>query len=106
MSGPRRLAIMRALVRPELWLGCDRTGLIGLATGCSALVGPAGFGAGNYSVAFLGIAVFAAGTAFLREIAKKDPFAKDVYLRSLRYAPFYVARPRWDLGAFKKRSRR
>lgn len=96
MSGARRLAILPALVRPELWLGCDRMGLILLGTICAALGGPAGIGQGNYVLVVLAAVLFSLGTAGLRELAKREPFAREVFGRAWAYRSGYVARPRWD----------
>jgi type IV secretory pathway TrbD component len=100
------MAILRALVRPELWLGCDRTLLILLGTVCFVLIGPAGIGAGHYGVAALGGVVFSLGTAALRELGKREPHAKEVYLRAAQYEQRYVARARWDVGQKSRRGKR
>jgi type IV secretory pathway TrbD component len=98
MSGPRRLAILPALVRPELWLGCDRMGLILLGTIAAALGGPAGIGQGNYVVVGVAAVLFSLGTAGLRELAKREPFAREVFRRAWGYRSGYLACPRWDAG--------
>jgi type IV secretory pathway TrbD component len=48
--------------------------------------------------------VFSLGTAALRELGKREPRAKEVYLRAAQYEQRYVARARWDVG--EKKSRR
>lgn len=95
MSGPRRLAILPALVKPALWLGCDRTGLIMVGTCAAALAGPGGIATGKYVGAVLGFVFFALGTAFLRVLGKKEPQA-EIYIRVFHYRGGYVARGRWD----------
>lgn len=94
----RRLAILRALVRPELWLGCDRTLLILLATVAAMLAGPAGVAVGRYWAAAVGGALFAVGVGLLRSLGKREPFAKEVFWRAGSYRERYVARARWDIN--------
>lgn len=71
-------------------------GLILLGTICAALGGPAGIAQGNYYVVAVAGVVFSLGTTGLRELAKREPFAREVFRRAWSYRSGYVARPRWD----------
>jgi type IV secretory pathway TrbD component len=87
---------MRALVRPELLLGCDRRGIILVGTCAFSLIGPNGIAASKYEYVLYGAVVLLVGVTFLRWLAKKDPQAIDVYLEAMEYRRTYVGRSRWD----------
>jgi len=97
MSAARRVRILRALVRPGLLAGCDRTLLFILGIPAFLLGWPAGFARGNYLMMAIGIAVFFGGMVLLQQLAKWDPLARDVCLRARKYEGRYAARARWDV---------
>ena len=69
----RKLAIMRALVRPELWLGCDRRAVIGVGAVAFSLIGPFGIADARYEYIGYGGVILFAGLAYFRRQAKRDP---------------------------------
>ena len=92
----QKIPISQALVRPDLWFGCDRNGLTLVGT-LSALVGiGGGIGFGEWWLALLGGALFWAGRELLRKAAKADPLQLKILWRTLSEKPVYDARARWD----------
>ena len=94
MSGVRKVAIHRALVRPELVLGCDRRLLYFLGTQAFTLGGAAGFARRNWAMALLGVVVFVAGVYGLQQLAKMDPQWWGTREAARHYKRRYVARAR------------
>ena len=92
----RKLAIMRALVRPELWLGCDRRAVIGVGAVAFSLIGPIGIAGGQYQYIVYGGLILFAGLAYFRRQAKRDPQHIAVYNEAVQYRQMYVGRSRWD----------
>ena len=83
----RRLPIHRALNRPDLMAGCERELILsaGMITGILVFV------AMNWLAAIVGIVIFPVMVMALRTIAKADPVMSKVYLRHIRYRPYYAA---------------
>lgn len=84
----RRIPIHRALHRPDLMAGAERelllvSGLITLALVVVAL---------NWAAFAFGVVFWFVAVMVLRRMAKADPFMSKVYLRHIRYKPFYPAR--------------
>lgn len=92
----RKLAIMRALVRPELWLGCDRRAVIGVGAVAFSLIGPIGIAGGQYRYIVYGGIILLTGLAYFRRQAKRDPQHIAVYNEAVQYRHLYVGRSRWD----------
>lgn len=86
----------RALVRPPMLLGCDRSLLFGLGLMSMALILPAGISIGNPWMVALGIGVFSAGMVLLAVMGAKDPQMFEVWRRAQMYRERYAARARWD----------
>jgi type IV secretory pathway TrbD component len=84
----QRSHVYRSLMRPTQFLGCDRELTMGLCMMCGLVA----FAAASVEGAFAALGLFAAGYAALRAMSASDPLAREVYLRSLRYARFYQAR--------------
>jgi len=87
-EGLRKMPVHRALHRPDLMLGCERellliTGLITLTLVVVAF---------NWLAAIIGVTIWTVVVGLLRSMAKVDPFMSKVYLRHIKYKPFYPAR--------------
>ena len=83
----RRIPIHRALNRPDLMAGCERELVLcaGMITGILVFV------AMNWLAAIVGIVIFPAMVMALRAIAKADPVMSKIYLRHIKYRPYYGA---------------
>ena len=88
MQQPRKIPIYRSLNQQNLFLGCEREPILVSALLCFAL-------------AFIGLSAWAMGFAamlwlgslyFLRKMAKNDSQMRGVYLRHVKYLPYYRAR--------------
>ena len=90
MSTLRRTAIHRALHRPSLIVGGEREPVLVAAILCGGVA----VSALNLVAAVIGIVVWLVAIAFLRMMAKSDPFMSKVYLRQLRYPAYLPARSR------------
>ena len=84
------IPIHRALHRPNLILGGERE-LVLFTAILSAGVAVSGL---NLVSLAIGAAVWLATLALLQMMAKADPFMSRVYLRHIRYRPYYPARSR------------
>ncbi len=88
----RRLPLYRSLARPQLLLGAERE--LVLVTGMLAAM--LVFAAQTVVALFLGAGLWFAGLYLLRRMAKSDPEMSRVYLRHIRYRPYYPAHSRPD----------
>ena len=99
-DGLRKITVHRALNRPDLIAGCEReliltVGLITLALVVVAL---------NWVAAIAGVVLWLVSIGVLQKMAKADPFMSKVYLRHIKYAPFYPAKSTpYALPAIHKR---
>lgn len=82
--------IHRALHRPNLILGGERELVLITAILCGG-VGVSGL---NLVSAGIGLGVWLITVGFLQWMAKADPYLSKVYLRHIRYRPYYPARSR------------
>lgn len=83
--------VHKSLTRPQMIVGCDRELYLSLLLFVAILIGPAGLFDGRFFTAFIGAVIWVLGTFGLAQMAKKDPHARQTYLRSLRYRSFYPA---------------
>lgn len=85
MDAVKRIPIHRSLNRPTLLAGCERELLLitGLITVLLVVV------AMNKVAALAGGVLWLVLVAALRQMAKADPMMSKVYLRHIRYRPFY-----------------
>ena len=90
MSDLRRTPLHRALHRPNLILGGERELVLISAILCGG-VAVSGL---NAVSAGIGIGVWLVSVGFLQMMAKVDAHLSKIYLRYLRYHPFYPARSR------------
>jgi type IV secretory pathway TrbD component len=84
----RRLPIHRALHRPHLLLGAEREPVLYTLIVAFTLV----FAALSWPALLVGAALWLVGLGVLRSLAKADPHMTRVYLRHIRYRPYYPAR--------------
>jgi len=95
--------LLQSLTRPILILGGERENIIFLACICLSLCT---VGRDLLSL-FLAILVWTAGIIASKLLAKIDPWATKVFLRSLLYRDFYHARERMNTpSCVLKRSRK
>ncbi|MCR5085567.1 MAG: VirB3 family type IV secretion system protein [Succinivibrionaceae bacterium] len=81
--------IYGSIRQQHTFMGCDRE--LSLITLLVLIPIPLFLWSGTVLLASLGLA--AAALTLLRRMARHDLLLRKVYLRSLRYAPFYSARP-------------
>lgn len=81
----QRVRIHRALSRPNLLFGADRE--LVLATGLATII--LIFVVLTPTSAVVGITIWIAIVGLLRMMGKADPLMRRVYLRHIRYRPFY-----------------
>jgi type IV secretion system protein TrbD len=84
---PRALTIHRSLIRPILLMGAERE--LVLITGIIAAVLVLSLQRPLFVA--VGVALWIVGLAALQRAAKVDPQISRVYLRHLRYRPYYAA---------------
>jgi type IV secretion system protein VirB3 len=90
MSALRRTSLHRALHRPNLILGGERELVLISAILCGG-VAVSGLNAVSVIIA---VGVWLVTVGFLQMMAKTDSHLSKVYLRYLRYRPYYAARSR------------
>lgn len=83
-----RHPIYKAGHRANLFLGADRelimtTGLLSVVLIFSML---------KIEAAIFGVSLWIVTLYLLREMAKVDPLMRDIYIRHIKYKPFYPAR--------------
>ena len=81
--------IHRALHRPNLILGGERELVLITAILCAGVA----FSGLNVVAVVIGVGVWSIAIALLQWMAKADPYMSKVYLRHIRYRPYYPARP-------------
>lgn len=87
----RQTHVAHALHRPNLVFGCDRELVLFSGLLCGVLIYTALTG-GYVSIALGAAYAWKRIVSFLREMAKADPRMRYVYVRHLRYRPYYPAR--------------
>jgi type IV secretion system protein TrbD len=90
MSNLRKTAFHRALHRSNLILGGERE----LVMFTALLTGGLVLTAQNLITTVLGVTVWFVCIAFLRMMAKADPYMSHVYIRSLKFQVYYPGRSR------------
>jgi type IV secretion system protein VirB3 len=90
LSDLRYTPFHRALHRPNLVLGGERELALFAAVVCGGLA----VSAMNLVAAVIGLVVWLFSITVLRMMAKADPQMSKVYLRYVKYAPYYPARSR------------
>jgi type IV secretion system protein VirB3 len=87
---PREISIHQSANRPHLILGGDRELVLfaGLTSACLA------FTLASLTGIAVGLVFWLSSVAVLSRMGKADPMLRHVYLRHLRYKPFYPAKAR------------
>src|SRR5262249_54923775 len=88
LDKPREIPIHQSANRPHLILGGDRELVLfaGLTAACLA------FTLASLTGIVVGLVIWLASVAVLSRMGKADPMLRHVYLRHLRYRPFYYAK--------------
>ncbi len=84
----RKIKVARALTRPALIAGCERTPLIALGMVCTIM----GITMNPYMI-FGAICILAIGIGVLRRMAKSDPIMIKIYLRHIKFQKRYMSKP-------------
>ncbi len=88
METPREIVIHQSANRPHLLLGGDRELVLFAALLSAMLI----FALVTWWGVMAGIALWIAAVAVLSRIGRSDPMMRQVYLRHVRYRPFYPAK--------------
>jgi len=88
MDKPREVIIHQSANRPHMLLGGDRELVLFAALLSAMLI----FALVTWWAVAAGIALWFLSVAVLSRMGKADPLLRHVYLRHLRYRPFYAAK--------------
>jgi type IV secretion system protein TrbD len=88
MTDVREVPIYQSCNRPNLLAGCDREMLMLSGLLSAALV----FSVATIWAVGIGLASWLAALAALTRMGKIDPMLRHVYLRHIRYQPYYPAK--------------
>ena len=80
--------IHRSANRTNLFMGGDRELVMFSGLLAATLI----FASMNWLAAIVGVFLWVSAIYLLRLMAKSDPKMRDVYLRHIKYAPYYPAR--------------
>ncbi len=90
--------VCEAIVTEQTFLGCDRELCMTLTFFCVGLA----FCSADLLIALISLLTFLVGLYFLRLMAKNDLRLRQVYLRQLKYRPYYKAQGNLLSVPFKK----
>lgn len=88
MDRPREVIFHRSANRPHLLLGCDRELAIAAIFICALVA----FSLMSLWGVFIAAAVWSVFMMVLSRMGKADPMLRQVYIRHVRYQPFYPAK--------------
>jgi len=88
MEKQREIVLHQSANRPNLLLVCDRE-LVLIAAMLSASLT---FVIASWWGVLLGVLLWAAAVAILKRMGKADPMFRQVYVRHVKYQPFYTAK--------------
>jgi type IV secretory pathway TrbD component len=88
MERPREILIHQSCNRPNLLLGCDRE-LVLFAALLSAMLT---FALVTWWGVATGLLLWLVAVAVLSRMGKADPMLRQVYIRHVKYRPFYPAK--------------
>jgi type IV secretion system protein VirB3 len=90
MDRPREIVIHQSANRSQLLLGGDRELVLFAAVLSAMLI----FALVTWWGVVTGVALWFLAVAVLSRMGKADPLLRHVYLRHIRYQPFYAAKSR------------
>ena len=88
MDKPREIVIHQSCNRHNLLLGCDRELVLFAALLAAMLI----FSLVTWWGIVAGVVFWLAGVAVLSRMGKADPMLRQVYIRHVKYRPFYPAK--------------
>lgn len=88
MDRPREIVIHQSCNRHNLLLGCDRELVLFAALLSAMLI----FALVTWWGIVVGIVLWLAAVAVLSRMGKADPMLRHVYIRHVKYRPFYSAK--------------
>jgi type IV secretion system protein VirB3 len=88
MERPREILIHQCCNRPNLLLGCDRELVLFAALLSAMLI----FALVTWWGVATGILLWLVAVAVLSRMGKADPMLRQVYIRHVKYRPFYPAK--------------
>ena len=88
MDGPREILIHQSCNRHNLLLGCDRELVLFAALLSAMLI----FALVTWWGIVVGVVLWLAAVAVLSRMGKADPMLRQVYIRHVKYRPFYAAK--------------
>ena len=88
MAKPREILIHQSCNRHNLLLGCDRELVLLSALFSAMLI----FALVTWWGVAAGLALWVVAVAVLSRMGKADPMLRQVYVRHVRYRPFYPAK--------------
>ncbi|WP_031498085.1 conjugal transfer protein TrbD [Bryobacter aggregatus] len=94
MSKPREIVIHQSANRPHLLLGCDRELVLFSALLSAMLV----LALVTWWGVVAGVLLWILAVAVLSRMGRSDPMMRQVYLRHIRYSPFYLAKGALGFG--------
>jgi type IV secretion system protein VirB3 len=88
MDGQREILIHQSCNRHNLLLGCDRELVLFAALLSAMLI----FALVTWWGIVVGVVLWLAAVAVLSRMGKADPMLRQVYIRHVKYRPFYAAK--------------
>jgi type IV secretion system protein VirB3 len=88
MEKPREIIVHQSANRPNLLLGADRELVLLSAMLAASLI----FVIASWWGILLGVVLWVVAVAILKRMGKADPMLRQVYIRHVKYQPFYGAK--------------
>jgi type IV secretory pathway TrbD component len=88
MERSREIVLHQSANRPNLLLGGDRELVLIAAMLAASLI----FVIASWWGVLIGVLLWAAAVAILKRMGKADPMLRQVYVRHVKYQPFYPAK--------------
>ncbi len=84
----RTIPIYRAFSRPQLVMGCEREPILSAGLLSAVLI----VSGSTLLTIILGVVLWLVCFSLLRKVAKSDPYMSKIYLKHIRYRPYYPPR--------------